>query len=375
MLTPSAVESARFGFKVHRAHHKDLDVRAFAQAVLAEQADLVVLRVPASEREVAQRLARAGLPAVVADTLVYYTLDYSKHEPRALRNKDLVFSVLREEHREVLERSVGEIFASYRNHYDANLFLRREDFMEGYKQWAMGHSEGLDPDKIAWVVHRGDQYVGFCTCSHDEEAGVGEGVLYGVDPNASGGGVYGDMIRFTSQYYKERGFKKMRVSTQVENFAVQKVWAREGFYMDEALQTVHINAFLSHSELEPVQATFRVSHQMIERFGDVSGDRNSMHFDDAAAIAAGLEGRIAHGLIVQAEISRILGVVRPGPGTMFLWSGSTFLAPVYPERDYALRIAFPHVDKKRGIYKAVVTLRTAEGRLCLLGYSDLMRRG
>jgi len=374
MLSPSAVESARFGFKVYRCKQQTFDAKAFIKAVHAARADLVVLRLPTGEREALERLRRAGLPALVADTLVYYTLDYEKHDPRPLRNEDLRFEVMTEAHRELLEGAVEEIFPAYRNHYDVSPYISRDGFMEGYKEWAMGHAEGCDPGKIAWVVHRGEQFVGFCNCSHDVEAGVSEMVLFGVAPGASGGGVYGDMIRFTSRYYKDQGYQKIRASTQVENFAVQKVWAREGFLMDEALMTIHVNAFMSHSVLEPFERTFRVSAESIEAFGEASGDRNTIHFDDEAARAQGFEGRIAHGLIVQAEISRILGVERPGPGTLILGTASTFLAPVYPDRDYQLRVGFPHVDEKHGVVRAVVTLREEAGKLCLLGASDLMKR-
>lgn len=70
--------------------------------------------------------------------------------------------------------------------------------------------------------------------------------MYGVRRPASGGGVYGDLIRFTQAYFKNKGFRKMKVSTQVNNYAVQKVWGWEVFYIAEAYLTVHINAFLEN---------------------------------------------------------------------------------------------------------------------------------
>jgi acyl dehydratase len=46
-----------------------------------------------------------------------------------------------------------------------------------------------------------------------------------------------------------------------------------------------------------------VTGDRIDRFGDISGDRNPVHFDDAAARAAGFkDGRIAHGILVATVI-------------------------------------------------------------------------
>ena len=71
-----------------------------------------------------------------------------------------------------------------------------------------------------------------------------DGRLLG-EAQESGGGIYGDLIRHTQADFASRGFSTMLVSTQVNNFAVQKVWAREGFHLFEAWDTYHVNALLS----------------------------------------------------------------------------------------------------------------------------------
>jgi hypothetical protein len=48
------------------------------------------------------------------------------------------------------------------------------------------------------------------------------------------------MMRFTQSYYQSRRVKKMKVSTQIQNFAVQKAWVKEGFFLEEAFITLHI---------------------------------------------------------------------------------------------------------------------------------------
>src|SRR3546814_5792516 len=56
-------------------------------------------------------------------------------------------------------------------------------------------------------------------------------------PEHAGGGLYGDLIRYTQARFRALGYRRMKVSTQVWNLAVQKVWSREGFSLVQAYDT------------------------------------------------------------------------------------------------------------------------------------------
>jgi 3-hydroxybutyryl-CoA dehydratase len=63
-------------------------------------------------------------------------------------------------------------------------------------------------------------------------------------------------------------------------------------------------------------------------FGEASGDKNPVHFDEAFARNTPFKGRIAHGMLTASYISTVLGMKMPGPGTIFLSMATRFKAPV-----------------------------------------------
>jgi 3-hydroxybutyryl-CoA dehydratase len=71
-----------------------------------------------------------------------------------------------------------------------------------------------------------------------------------------------------------------------------------------------------------------VTERDITLFGEVSGDTNPVHFDDAFAASTPFKGRIAHGVLTASYISTVLGMQMPGPGTIFLGLNIRFKAPV-----------------------------------------------
>lgn len=84
-------------------------------------------------------------------------------------------------------------------------------------------------------------------------------------------------------------------------------------------------------ELTPGQSesfTKTVSEKDIDLFGEVSGDKNPVHFDQAYAETTIFKGRIAHGMLSASFISTVIGMQLPGPGTIFLGLSVKFAAPV-----------------------------------------------
>jgi len=71
-----------------------------------------------------------------------------------------------------------------------------------------------------------------------------------------------------------------------------------------------------------------VTERDIQLFGEVSGDTNPVHFDEAFARTTPLKTRIAHGVLSASYISTILGMKMPGPGTIFMSLSTRFKAPV-----------------------------------------------
>ena len=73
-----------------------------------------------------------------------------------------------------------------------------------------------------------------------------------------------------------------------------------------------------------------VSKRDIELFTAISGDRNPLHYDEAAARATRFGGIVVQGGVTSAILNAVVAEDLPGPGTVFLQVNWSFKAPVRP---------------------------------------------
>jgi 3-hydroxybutyryl-CoA dehydratase len=71
-----------------------------------------------------------------------------------------------------------------------------------------------------------------------------------------------------------------------------------------------------------------VSERDVELFGEASGDRNPVHFDEAYARKTIFRGRIVHGALSIGFVSAVIGNKLPGAGTIFMSANVVFKLPV-----------------------------------------------
>jgi len=74
--------------------------------------------------------------------------------------------------------------------------------------------------------------------------------------------------------------------------------------------------------------THTITEQDIELFGQATGDRNPVHFDEDFARKTVFRGRVAHGALVVGYVSSVIGNQLPGPGTIFGGAKIEFKAPL-----------------------------------------------
>ena len=68
----------------------------------------------------------------------------------------------------------------------------------------------------------------------------------------------------------------------------------------------------------------------IERFTDISGDRNPLHYEAAVAAATPFGRIVVQGGVTSAILNAVVAEQLPGPGTVFLNVNWDFKAPVRP---------------------------------------------
>jgi len=277
-LPYAPLESHRFGLKVHRGSFESIPA-GLSELLLRDRVDVAILRIPAGQQGAIASFENAGFPWIVADTQVVSRLDLPTYSPSALKNVDLDFVPVPEDEAHVLDPLVAEVFRSYQNHYTSNPWLGSVELVEGFQEWARSFVTPKRVDHFAWLLKLRGTTVGFVTSS--ESGDEAEVVLGGILPRHAGGGLYSDFIRFNQHFFKDRGRRTLKVSTQVWNYAVQKVWSREGFAMTSAFLTVHVNSLLSCTQYpcvtlaasEPfpdAQAALRLPMTFLEsRFADL----------------------------------------------------------------------------------------------------------
>ncbi|MEX0731433.1 MAG: MaoC family dehydratase [Aquisalimonadaceae bacterium] len=91
-----------------------------------------------------------------------------------------------------------------------------------------------------------------------------------------------------------------------------------------------------------------VTEADIVNFAGVSGDFNPMHVDEDFAGKTRFKGRIAHGMLSAAYISRIVGMYLPGPGSIYVSQSLRFRAPVKIGDTMTVRAEVREMSAERG---------------------------
>ena len=79
----------------------------------------------------------------------------------------------------------------------------------------------------------------------------------------------------------------------------------------------------------------------------VSGDHNPVHLDEDYARRTVFRGRVAHGMLLGAHISAVLGENLPGPGAIYLSQTLQFEHPVRIGAEVLVRVEVLAIDDHR----------------------------
>jgi acyl dehydratase len=110
-----------------------------------------------------------------------------------------------------------------------------------------------------------------------------------------------------------------------------------------------------------------VGQDDIERFTQISGDRNPLHYDPAAAKASRFGEIIVQGGITSAILNAVVAETLPGPGTVFLNVNWDFRAPVRPGDVITGRVEILEARTDKPITKLRTTVVRGDGTVALEG--------
>jgi acyl dehydratase len=105
----------------------------------------------------------------------------------------------------------------------------------------------------------------------------------------------------------------------------------------------------------------------IERFTEISGDRNPLHYDEAVARATKFGEIIVQGGVTSAILNAVVAEDLPGPGTVFLQVNWSFKAPVRPGDVITGSVEITEVREDKPITKLKTLVTRKDGVVALEG--------
>lgn len=105
----------------------------------------------------------------------------------------------------------------------------------------------------------------------------------------------------------------------------------------------------------------------IALFTLISGDRNPLHYDDAAARASRFGKIVVQGGVTTAILNAVVAEKLPGPGTVFLNVNWAFTAPVCPGDTITGRVEVIAVRTDKPITELKTTVTRQDGTVVLDG--------
>ena len=118
---------------------------------------------------------------------------------------------------------------------------------------------------------------------------------------------------------------------------------------------------------------FKFTQEEVNRFAEVTGDKNPVHLDADFAAKTLFKKPIMHGMLGAALFSKVFGVLFPGEGTIYLKQSLSFLRPMFVDVDYEAVFTVKEVNKEkhRAIVETVLKDK-ATGAICTSGEATVM---
>lgn len=85
-------------------------------------------------------------------------------------------------------------------------------------------------------------------------------------------------------------------------------------------------------------------------YAKITGDDNPLHVDEEYAKNSRFGGNIVHGMFVMGVVSKILGTILPGNGTIYLGQDVRFKRPVYVDKKVFIEVEIAEIENDRYIY-------------------------
>jgi len=116
-----------------------------------------------------------------------------------------------------------------------------------------------------------------------------------------------------------------------------------------------------------------IEHRDIERFTEITGDRNPLHYDHRLAEQSRFGGIIVQGGVTSGLLNAVVAEDLPGPGSVFLHVDWSFRQPVQPGETITAEVEVLEVRHDKPISRLRTTITNTAGVVVLDGTALVWR--
>ena len=101
---------------------------------------------------------------------------------------------------------------------------------------------------------------------------------------------------------------------------------------------------------------FIITQEMVNKFAELSGDKNPLHIDKKFAAKTRFKKPIVHGLFSVTSFGKVMGTKFPGSGSIHVAQNLSFKRPLYPDTKYYVYIELIRIVKEKhfGVFKTQI---------------------
>ncbi|HMO12751.1 MAG TPA: GNAT family N-acetyltransferase [Pirellulaceae bacterium] len=238
MIEINQIETRRFGVICARLidtleNIPDLnEVNRFASE---KKIAMISARVNVSNLAIVHKLEADGYRLM--DTLVYFQRE-TNDLPQLFSPDNLVIRHSNINDKEAVACIAQVAFQGYLGRYHADTRLADQHADEAYTEWAEECVLSASAESPVLVSVRGGKIVGFAAIRRNNADEL-EIVLNAVHPSERRCGIYSSLVVKSLHLANENRCKRLLISTQINNYSVQRIWSRLGFVHFKSIYTFH----------------------------------------------------------------------------------------------------------------------------------------
>ena len=110
-----------------------------------------------------------------------------------------------------------------------------------------------------------------------------------------------------------------------------------------------------------------ITRAHVERYADITGDRNPLHFDEGFASRTPFGRLVVHGGLTSGILNALVAEDMPGPGTVFISMDLQFTKPVFIGDTITATAEVLEVHASKPVCKLAVRITRQDGETVLTG--------